>query len=149
MRVHKGDGASLSKRERYTLGNDKDSRRRRQKIFVVMTAISLGGVLILAAGTDVTGAEADFVLLGHAAEVTAPWFACRSKDDVQFLKDASGHSMAAARRYAAAKGCVVLHTGEAGIFEDASVWSGNSCIRTPGKKHCYWFPDRFIRNTIK
>ena len=141
---------SLLKRPFCPLWNERQLRSQvKPKLFGLMSAISLAGMLLLATKTFALAAEANFVLLGHAAEVTAPWFACKNKDDVQFLKDASQHSLTAARHYAAARGCIVLHTGDAGIVEDASVWSANTCIRIPGKRHCYWFPDRFIRNKLQ
>jgi len=112
-----------------------------------MHAIPFGTMLLMIAGSPILQAGADVVLLGHTAKIVSPWFACRTKEDVQFLKEASSQrTMSTARHFAAARGCIVLHAGTTGIVDDASVWSANSCIRIPGKKHCYWFPDRFIRN---
>jgi hypothetical protein len=111
----------------------------------MIRAFCRGTLLVLVVGSIGISSRADTVFLGQTAEISAPWFACRNKDDLEFLKNASGQRFRTANRYAAVHDCIVLHIDDSGIVEDASVWTSNSCIRMPKRLHCYWFPDRFIK----
>jgi hypothetical protein len=94
-----------------------------------------------------SGAMADVVYLGQRAEVTIVWYACPVKGDLQRLKAFSRGSQGAAARFSNSHHCLILHPGDTAIVEDASIWTGDTCLILKPRAECYWFPERFVKRS--
>jgi hypothetical protein len=108
--------------------------------FLVMRTAILA--LLLLSATRVAAGRP--VYLSGEAAVAQAWYSCPSKDDLQFLKSLPAEKWRAARSYADAHDCRILKTGDTGIVADASVWTGNTCLRIKATKACYWFPEAYV-----